>query len=253
MSNLIGIVTNVTLTRALIPAMIMVAVPPSVRAGAPINEWCPVTPEEAAEAFFSTTYQERTIGLCCRSCLRAFERDPEAYLENLPEFEGQKSPAPSGATAPAGQEKPSSRQTAGWLGSFHVISIHFPIALILAAGLLELAGSFRGHGAWTQSGRTVYVLGALSTYPASILGWISASQAHYPEKLRQTLELHRWLGTTVPALATIGLLALLLHHRRQSKKSLLLYRFTLLFLVVVIPLAAHFGGALVHGLDYFSL
>ncbi|MCC5848475.1 MAG: hypothetical protein JJU29_10295 [Verrucomicrobia bacterium] len=249
--------TKMKVSRALFLAMALGFVLPPVRAGAPINEWCPVTPEEPADPFFTTTYEGKTIGLCCRSCVRSFNADPRAYLANLPGFLEADTPSPSEdtdikPTRSDRQEKDISRRFQGWIGSFHVLSIHFPIALIMVSGLLELAGALRGRGAWTQSARTVYVLGSLSAYPAAILGWISAGQSHYPDTLRQTLEIHRWFGTAVPVLATIGLLALFQFHRKKSKKSLLLFRITLFLMVIVIPVTAHVGGTLVHGLNYFS-
>jgi uncharacterized membrane protein/YHS domain-containing protein len=52
-------------------------------AAEPINTMCPVTTDEAVEAGITTVYQGKTIGFCCKSCLRKFNANPQAYLENL--------------------------------------------------------------------------------------------------------------------------------------------------------------------------
>ncbi|MEZ5413661.1 MAG: DUF2231 domain-containing protein [Opitutaceae bacterium] len=51
---------------------------------APINVQCPVTPEEEVAEGIVAVYQGKEIGLCCKSCLRKFNADPEAYIANLP-------------------------------------------------------------------------------------------------------------------------------------------------------------------------
>lgn len=53
------------------------------RGAEPINEMCPLTPEEPAESYITADYQGQTIGFCCKSCLRKFNADPEAYLTHL--------------------------------------------------------------------------------------------------------------------------------------------------------------------------
>ena len=50
----------------------------------PINVQCPVTPEEEVVEGIVAVYKGKEIGLCCKSCLRKFNADPEAYVANLP-------------------------------------------------------------------------------------------------------------------------------------------------------------------------
>jgi len=51
-----------------------------------INQTCPVSPDEDVDPRFTAEYKGQTIGLCCRKCRRKFEKDPEAYVANLPQF-----------------------------------------------------------------------------------------------------------------------------------------------------------------------
>jgi uncharacterized membrane protein/YHS domain-containing protein len=48
------------------------------------NATCPVTTEEKVDPDISTTYNGREVYFCCQRCKRKFERDPLAYVSNLP-------------------------------------------------------------------------------------------------------------------------------------------------------------------------
>jgi len=47
------------------------------------NLTCPVDPGEEVDPEFTTMYKGVKVSLCCRKCKRRFERDPEAYMEEL--------------------------------------------------------------------------------------------------------------------------------------------------------------------------
>lgn len=49
-----------------------------------LNAMCPVTMDQAVDPEKTLTYQGREVGFCCERCRRKFERDPEAYVGNLP-------------------------------------------------------------------------------------------------------------------------------------------------------------------------
>jgi YHS domain-containing protein len=50
----------------------------------PVNTICPVSGEDIDGNIFST-YEGKTYALCCKSCLKKFEKDPEKYIERLSE------------------------------------------------------------------------------------------------------------------------------------------------------------------------
>ncbi len=50
---------------------------------APHNLFCPVMPGHKVKEKFFADYQGRRIYLCCRSCVKAFKKDPARYLQNL--------------------------------------------------------------------------------------------------------------------------------------------------------------------------
>lgn len=50
----------------------------------PFNSVCPVSGEEI-DGDITTTHEGKTYALCCKRCLKKFEKDPEKYIKNLSE------------------------------------------------------------------------------------------------------------------------------------------------------------------------
>jgi len=48
----------------------------------PVNTVCPVSGEEIDEGI-TTTYNGKTYAVCCKSCLKKFNKDPEKYISKL--------------------------------------------------------------------------------------------------------------------------------------------------------------------------
>lgn len=250
---------------------------------------CPVTPEEPAESWYTTEYEGKTIGFCCKKCVRKFNADPEAYLANLDmqeasHVETEAMPTDDGhahqeghntehdhgqnqtiedASSHADQDAgghdhatdhgSSDDTTSGrWLaiiGNFHVLIVHLPIALLPLAGLLEVMSLFFKSEKWRFAARLNFIAGASMAILAAVLGWIAANQSSYGGELAEILTWHRWLGVSVASIAAIGLLALLLA-RFKSPRALNVYRSLAFILIVLVPVAAHLGGTLIYGKNY---
>ncbi len=52
----------------------------------PVNQMCPVSPDEEIDPRFVVEYQGKKVGLCCRKCRRKFQENPEAFIANLPQI-----------------------------------------------------------------------------------------------------------------------------------------------------------------------
>lgn len=48
---------------------------------------CPVGGGKAKPTIF-TEYQGKKVYFCCEGCIKPFQRDPEKYVKNLPQFGG---------------------------------------------------------------------------------------------------------------------------------------------------------------------
>lgn len=230
-----------------------------------INSVCPVTPDEPIESSITSTYEGRTIGFCCKSCLRKFNRDPEAYLANLPsiETEGDSGTPIHEESHPDDGEGHHHatdhenhitggkwKQLLSYLGKLHVIAVHLPVAFLPFAALFELIGWKRSMEPCLRYARINFIIGSVGSLIAAALGWLAAADASYPGELSQVLEWHRWMGTISALVALMGLFSLWLFHYADSQKGLLAYRVTVFALGFLIPLSAHFGGSLIYGPDY---
>jgi len=137
-----------------------------------------------------------------------------------------------------------------WLGKFHVLVIHFPIALFAAAALAESWALLRRS---TRPGAVVrycVALAAGGAVLAAALGWSRVSFGGYDAGPNATLNLHRWLGTAAGVLAV----AVAVASERDARANIRTLRFQAMLFgcAMLVGVAAHFGGALVQGPDYFS-
>lgn len=153
---------------------------------------------------------------------------------------------PGGAAAPALPSSRPSRGPEGFaaIGRLHPAAVHFPIAFLLGAALLEGLWALRG-GVGALLGPAVLVLArlaALCAPPVALLGWWNALDASASD----TLELHRWLGVGVAATAL--LVWVLAERARADRRGPL--RIALVLAALTTAAAGHFGGLLVFGEGY---
>ena len=134
-----------------------------------------------------------------------------------------------------------------FVGRLHPLLIHFPIALVIAAALAEVAAIVTADEGW----RTVAVenvrAGAVFALLATVAGWRLALA---PEMdVSPLLEWHRWLGTVAAgaalaaALATGGV-------RRRSALGGRIYRIALFTAGALVAVTGHVGGLLVWGANF---
>jgi len=152
----------------------------------------------------------------------------------------------SPASAPSGQQQ----SIFGWLGRFHILVIHFPIALLAAAALGEFMAAVRGTSIPQSAVRFCTLLGAAGAVAAVALGWLHADIGGHGSAASGVLGLHRWLGTIAGLCAAAIALACERDWRRGQRSVLfpvLLWSGTLL-----VAATAHFGGVMVHGDHFFD-
>jgi mono/diheme cytochrome c family protein len=163
---------------------------------------------------------------------------------------GPRSSAPA-PPDPVSQEPAPPSPTAhffGWLGRFHVVAIHFPIALLAAAALGELLAVRRLNRRPEPTVRNCVLLAAAGAVAAVVLGWLHADVGGSGAALG--LMLHRWLGTTAGVWA-VAIAVLSERDSRRGQRSTV-FRLLLWSGTVLVGAAAHFGGLLVHGEQFFA-
>jgi uncharacterized membrane protein len=136
-----------------------------------------------------------------------------------------------------------------WLGPFHLVVVHFPIALLIAAALSEFWSAQHGIRIPTPEVRFCVLLGAASAVVAASLGWIHAGNGHGAGSLR-ILGLHRWIGTTT-AVWAVGTAFFSEREERRGVRSQW-FRAWLFVGAILVAVEGHFGGMLVHGDDFLS-
>jgi uncharacterized membrane protein len=124
---------------------------------------------------------------------------------------------------------------------FHPLVVHFPLALFLVGGLLDLYGWHRRNDALRSAGGLNLILGALSGLVAIPTGFIAFWRHGYS-----------WDGPALFHLAS-GILAVVLMlgviWLRKQAFERPAYAFGLLLAITVLVLTGHFGGELVHGAE----
>jgi mono/diheme cytochrome c family protein/uncharacterized membrane protein len=153
------------------------------------------------------------------------------------------------AGAPDASPRVSADRIIRWLGRFHLLLIHFPIALVLAAGFGEARSVWRRDPIPSESVRFCLWLGALAAIPTAGLGWLHAADWNGlgPSQL---LTAHRWLGTT----AAVWLVITAVYVERDARGGVRSRAAWLLMTsgILVTALTAHFGGLLGRGGDFFT-
>jgi mono/diheme cytochrome c family protein len=94
---------------------------------------------------------------------------------------------------------PDGHDRAPWLqffGRFHLLTVHFPIALILLIPIFELAGRHPRHRHLLASIDVLLALSGLGSLAAAALGWSLARSSGYSGRL---VTQHMWAGLAVAA------------------------------------------------------
>ncbi len=136
-----------------------------------------------------------------------------------------------------------------WVGKFHLLMLHFPIALVLAAGVGEVWSAWRRSSIPSDTVRFCLWIGALGAIPTAGLGWLFAA-AGTGAGSPQLLLTHRWLGTTAAVVLILTAICAERDVRRGVRNRWV--RLLLLAGVLITAVTAHFGGLMVHGRDFFT-
>jgi uncharacterized membrane protein len=137
---------------------------------------------------------------------------------------------------PDGHER---AELAQFLGRFHPLTVHIPIAFLLLVPLLECAGLVQEH--LRRAAGFVLGLATAATIAAAGLGWLLAWSGGYEGSL---VTRHMWAGVS---LATASLICWGLHGWKRSA-----YAVALLATVGVLTWTSDLGGKLTHGETFLT-
>lgn len=143
------------------------------------------------------------------------------------------------------------KQLLRWVGRFHPVTTHFPIALMMVAVFAEGLAWWTRRESWLQTVRLLVILGALGALAAGVLGWINASFTSYVGESARVLLLHRWLGTSASVWALVCAVLVIMPCAEGSPERQR-FRGALLVGAALIGIAGFLGSALIYGLDHYS-
>lgn len=134
-----------------------------------------------------------------------------------------------------------------FLGRLHPMIVHFPIALLVIALAMEFFTTRKKNQELRSAINLLLIFGTLSAILAVFFGWLLKTQEQYSGAV---LDIHQISGiaTTVLAVATV-----LVHQqiiRRKKFAWLKAYRALLVFTVLGVTVAGHYGASLTHGEDF---
>jgi uncharacterized membrane protein len=139
------------------------------------------------------------------------------------------------------------------LGRLHVVVVHFPVALLLVLGFIEVLRWLRRIPGPDATVTLLVVLAALSAVVSTVMGWAQADgMGNGSGREAQLIFQHRWLGVTTTALALVLAAVALRRQLGDGPRLTLAYRLLLLPTCALVGLTGHIGGSVVHGEDYFT-
>lgn len=225
-----------------------------------INDMCPVMPEEMIDPDYFVEYQGKKIYLCCRQCIRKFNKNPESYISDLPQFspslnvsKKEKKEEEIGKEVLLTEQSLSFFQRLyRFIGKLHPFAIHFPIALLLAAAFAELLVWRSKNVLFFQNAALFSIsLAALGAVAAVFCGWAAGAFSNYPSDYQQVLFFHRWLGVGATLLMIVSAIFCQKWHRSKKLLDQKIYRVTLIFSFLLMSTGGHLGAVLVYGWDHY--
>src|SRR5438552_15819301 len=123
------------------------------------------------------------------------------------------------------------------LGRLHVVTVHFPIALLVLAGLIELTR--RRSAKPSATAITCLALGAAGAIVASTLGTIHRGFSDFTGDSSVVASRHQWLGFTTAAVATAARVVSLIAARRQTTLPQRISRWTTVACALLVAFTAH--------------
>ena len=141
----------------------------------------------------------------------------------------------------------------GLLGRLHPLSVHFPVALIIVAGLAEALCMWTHNDAFGFAARLMLYIVSVLAVISVLLGFAAASGKTLSPDLSFHFGLHRVMGIVTAGLALLTTGLAEGAKKRGDPWRLRLYRAMLAVTMITVAFAAHSGATLVFGRGYLSI
>ncbi|MBA3237497.1 MAG: hypothetical protein H0T62_03990 [Parachlamydiaceae bacterium] len=128
-----------------------------------------------------------------------------------------------------------------WIGSFHFIFLHFPLALIPLTTVSELLFAWCRLPIFDYSSRFMLISAAILAVPTALLGLTYSYTTTYSGLLANFVWAHMWAG-----IAT-AILAIIVVFLRELYGTTKLYYACLVLLLLILNLTGFLGGGMTFG------
>jgi uncharacterized membrane protein len=139
-----------------------------------------------------------------------------------------------------------------YLGRVHPLLLHFPIALLVAAAVIETLRLWREAPLLERGVVWLLAVGAFSALATGASGWLLATHEHMRSDQRFTLELHRWLGVATAIAACLAWAASAAWGKTPVVSRAWARRCLVWSAAALVGFAGHLGAMMVWGKDWFS-
>lgn len=134
-----------------------------------------------------------------------------------------------------------------FFGRLHPAVVHFPIALLIVAAVIEIARTLWRKPRSPNAALPIVWLAAISAIVAAALGWINAEHEPHGESIADTLFWHRWLGVAVAVIASLAALLSLADRWWHRAGPRVAYRTTLVVGGLLVGYVGYLGAEIVYG------
>src|SRR5437868_288568 len=126
------------------------------------------------------------------------------------------------------------------MGRAHVAVVHFPITLLMLAGLVESWRAMRRKPGFSNFSLACMILGAVAAIVSAVFGWLHQSFGSFSGSPAMTA--HKWIGIATAAIALLALIAAVAK-RFGSTRAFSLYRYGTIACAALVGIAGHLGGS----------
>ena len=136
-----------------------------------------------------------------------------------------------------------------FFGRLHPLIVHFPITLLLLAGILEIFTIKKFNSSIRAGIKLLIVAGTFAAIFSAIAGLLLVKEGGYEKDLSN---IHQWAGIATACLGSVAWLLLNWILVKDQLQLIKYYRFVLWMSASGVAVAGHFGASLTHGKDYIS-
>ncbi len=136
------------------------------------------------------------------------------------------------------------------VGRVHPLLVHFPVALLIAAALVEAWRMIRRQDFYSAGVPAFLRLGTAGAVAAVLTGLRLAAEHGMVSDIA-LLERHRFFGITTAVLILLSLTLGEISKRKSSASIGLFYRIVLFASAISVAITGKFGGDLSYGEDFF--